>query len=158
MAMIASRSARQHPTPGDIDGAHRDPQVPRDRLGRLVLDGRLPEGLPGRGLEGAADPAGGPGEEPLAVLPVAGVVGDVGPLGQQGEVGGPALAGGLSEPASEVSTESIAGDRQEPSAERPAGRVVREPVGGRRDRGEHLLDQVGGVGVLEPMTPAIGED
>src|SRR5262249_2410079 len=49
----------------------------------------------------------------------------------------------------------IARDGQQPATEGSTGRVVSESAARRRDRAEHLLNQVGGIGVLEPPAPPI---
>src|SRR5262249_3612594 len=60
----------EHPAPGDVDSPDRHPQGPGDFGCLLALNGSLPERLPGRVLEAAAHLLGGPGEQPLVVLPL----------------------------------------------------------------------------------------
>src|SRR5262249_3773638 len=57
---------------GEVDGRHSQAERLGDLLSGLAVDGRPPEGLPGRLVDAAADPFGGPGEDAPPVLLVPG--------------------------------------------------------------------------------------
>jgi hypothetical protein len=159
MTPLTSYGPSRPSEPGWSDGPRKASDRPSsagDFLGGLALHRRLPEGLPGRLAEVAADLLGRAAEQPAVevLVPCRLLLGGglfLEQLPRRG-VAGPAAE---AVPRRQELAQLVAGDGEQPAPERAAVRVVLQPLDGTGDAAQHVLGQVVGVGVLQAV--AAGE-